>query len=94
MNVEEAKTGKGARTTLKILGREYRIRTDEGEEHIAAVAEYVDTILREVRKTSPDTQDAAVLGILNIASELLRMRDSVVIPRDRVEAMIAQIESA
>ncbi len=92
--MEEAKPGPGKRTTLKILGREYRIRTDEGEEHIAAVSEYVDGILREVRKTSPDTQDAAVLGILNIASELLRTRDSVIVPRERVQALIEQIESA
>ena len=84
----------GQRTTLKILGREYKIRTDEEPEHLDAVAQYVDGVLREVRKATPDTQDAAVLGLLNVASELLRTRVNVSLPPERVRALIDLIESA
>ncbi len=92
--MEAERTATGQRTTLKILGREYKIRTDEDPEHLLAVAEYVDSVLTEVRRNTPDTQDAAVLGMLNIASELLRSRANVAIPRDRVQALIDLIDSA
>ena len=72
---------------IKILDREYRVRTDADREHLEAVAAYVDRVLREVRKTTPDTQDASVLAALNIASELLRRRDLVAVPRERIQAL-------
>ena len=59
---------------IKILEREYRVRTDADREHLEAVAAYVDGVLREVRRSTPDTQDASVLAALNIASELLRQK--------------------
>ncbi len=81
-------------TVIKILDREYRVRTDTDREHLEAVASYVDSVLREVRQTTPDTQDASVLAALNIASELLRTRDSVAVPRERVQALIDLVDSA
>jgi cell division protein ZapA (FtsZ GTPase activity inhibitor) len=84
----------GRRTTVKILEREYRIRSDADPEHLDAVATYVDQVLREVRKSTPDTQDASVLAALNIASELLRTRQQVAVPRDRILELIDLIESA
>jgi cell division protein ZapA (FtsZ GTPase activity inhibitor) len=84
----------GRRTTVKILEREYRIRSDADPEHLDAVAGYVDQVLREVRKSTPDTQDASVLAALNIASELLRTRQQVAVPRERILDLIDLIESA
>ena len=84
----------GRRTTVKILEREYRIRSDADPEHLDAVASYVDQVLREVRKSTPDTQDASVLAALNIASELLRTRQQVAVPRERILELIDLIESA
>ncbi len=84
----------GRRTTVKILEREYRIRSDADPEHLDAVATYVDQVLREVRKSTPDTQDASVLAALNIASELLRTRQQVAVPRERILELIDLIESA
>lgn len=78
---------------IKILDREYRVRTDAGREHLEAVAAYVDRVLREVRQTTPDTQDASVLAALNIASELLRSRDLVAVPRERIQALIDLADS-
>ncbi|MEX2207508.1 MAG: cell division protein ZapA [Myxococcota bacterium] len=84
----------GRRAVVKILEREYRIRSDADPEHLDAVASYVDQVLREVRKSTPDTQDASVLAALNIASELLRTRQQVAVPRERILELIDLIESA
>jgi cell division protein ZapA (FtsZ GTPase activity inhibitor) len=81
-------------TVIKILEREYRVRTDADPEHLEAVAAYVDGVLREVRRSTPDTQDASVLAALNIASELLRQKDMVAVPRARIQALIDLVDSA
>jgi cell division protein ZapA (FtsZ GTPase activity inhibitor) len=86
--------GGGRAHVIKILEREYRVRTDADTEHLQVVADYVDRVLREVRQTTPDTQDASVLAALNIASELLRMRETVSVPRDRIQALIDLVDSA
>jgi len=87
-------TNGGRSTVIKILDREYRVRTDADQDHLESVAAYVDAVLREVRQTTPDTQDASVLAALNIASELLRRRDMVAVPRERVQALIDLCDSA
>ena len=92
MNGVRDKAGRSA--TVKILEREYRIRSDADPAHLDAVATYVDQVLREVRKSTPDTQDASVLAALNIASELLRSRQQVAVPRERILELIDLIESA
>lgn len=92
--MDVARDKSGRRTTVKILEREYRIRSDADPAHLAAVATYVDQVLREVRKSTPDTQDASVLAALNIASELLRSRQLVAVPRERIQELIELIESA
>ncbi|MFQ5698516.1 MAG: cell division protein ZapA [Myxococcota bacterium] len=80
---------------IEILGHEYRVRSDIEGDHLQQVASYVDSVLRDVHRTTPDTQDAAILAALNIASELLRIRTAhEVVPRSRIEAMIEQVESA
>ena len=84
----------GRRLTVKILEREYRIRSDADPAHLDAVASYVDQVLREVRKSTPDTQDASVLAALNIASELIRSRSQVAVPSDRIRELIDLIDSA
>ncbi len=80
--------------TVKILGQEYRIRSDEDAEHLDRVAAYVDRVLREVQPMTRDTQAAAILVSLNIASELLRMRHYGVVSPDRVQGLIRLVESA
>lgn len=79
-------------TTVKIGGREYRLRNADDPERAARAAEYVDRVLREIQASSPDTQDAAVLAALNIASELLRLRQSIP-PQERLRALIDLIDS-
>lgn len=81
-------------TSIKVLGQEYRVRTDGDAEHIQQVAQYVDRVLREVHRSTKDTQDAAILAALNIASELMRAREITGVPRSRIQALIELIDSA
>ncbi len=79
---------------VKILGKEYRIRGDFDAAHIEQVASYVDDVLAKVQRSTPDTQDAAILAALNIASELLQLRQGGAIPRERLQALIDLVDSA
>lgn len=91
---EARPAGDGELSTIKILGSEYRVRSDSGPEHLQEVARYLDGVLREISKTTPDTQDAAVLAALNVASELLQLRQLEAVPRERLQALIELVDSA
>ncbi len=81
-------------STIKILGQEYRVRTDADGNHLEEVASYVNEVLAEVRRSTPDSQDAAVLAALNIASELLRGRSSgSVVPDARIRSLIELVDA-
>ncbi len=80
--------------TIKIMGHEYRVRSDSDPEHLEQVASYVDEVLREVSRATTDTQSAAVLAALNLASELLELRRHGVVPRERLQALIDLVDSA
>jgi cell division protein ZapA len=68
--------GESRTTTVEILGREYRIRSDAEEAYIQDVARYVDAKLREVSRGAavPASERVAVLAAMNIADELFQMR--------------------
>ena len=89
-----ATSGPHEPVTIKILGKEYRVRSDGDDAHLQEVASYLDATLQEIRRSTPDTQDAAVLAALNMASELLQMRQSGGFPRTRLQALIDLIDSA
>jgi cell division protein ZapA len=80
--------------TIKVMGHEYRIRSDSDPEHLQEVAHYLDRVLREVSDSTKDTQDAAVLAALNVASELLELRRLEAVPRERIQALIDLVDSA
>ncbi len=90
MDAAETKAGL---VTIKILGKEYRVRSDSDAEHLQEVASYLDDVLQQIRKSTSDTQDAAVLAALNMASELLQMKRSGGYPRVRLQALIDLIDS-
>ncbi len=90
MDASETKDGP---ITIKILGKEYRVRSDSDAEHLQEVASYLDDVLKELRKSTSDTQDAAVLAALNMASELLQMKQSGGYPPVRLQALIDLIDS-
>ena len=78
---------------VKVLGKEYAIRTDADPQHIQEVSEYVDRTLQDIRRGVPDTQEAAILAALNFASELIRVREAPGPSRDKLQAMIDLIDS-
>lgn len=81
-------------TAVKILGKEYRLKGDADPEHMQRVADYVDQLLHEIGRTQPDTLDAAILAVLNVASEFLRIRDSgCVVEGERIQALIDLADS-
>ncbi len=80
--------------SIKLLGKEYKIRSDMEPAHLQRVAEYVDQVLREIRASTPDTQDAAILTALNIASELMTTQGMTAVPRERILALIDLVDSA
>ena len=78
---------------VKILGREYKLRGEPDEAHLDEVVGHLTDVLREVQKGTPDTQDAAILAALNVASELVRLRKTT--PQgDRIQALIDLVETA
>ena len=84
----------GARAAIKLLGKGYKLKTDADPEHLQQVAAYVESVWLEVRRTAADTQEAAILVALNIASDLIRARELPPDSRERVQALIDLVDSA
>lgn len=60
---------------LEILGREYSIRSDEGEERVKRIGEYVSQKIQEITDNAKtvSTLNAAILAALNIANEYFEL---------------------
>ena len=86
--------GEAQLNTIKIMEHEYRVRSDSDPEHLQQVASYLDEVLREVSQSTTDTQNAAVLAALNLASEVLELRRLEAVPRERLQALIDLVDSA
>ncbi|HOX46536.1 MAG TPA: cell division protein ZapA [Myxococcota bacterium] len=62
---------------VRILGQRYKIRSDEGEEYIHGLAQYVNDQIAEVQRSSKTvaTHNVTILAALNIADRYLKLRD-------------------
>lgn len=62
---------------VRIAGHEYRIRSDADEEWLQRVAASVDDAMRRIREhtSTVDSLDVAILTSLNLARELLQLRE-------------------
>jgi len=62
---------------IKVFGQTFSVKTDSDEDHIQAVARYVNEKMEEVvKKTrSVSTLNVAILTALNIAEELLKEKE-------------------
>lgn len=56
---------------VEILGREYTVKSDEGEERVKNIAAYVNGKIKEVSESSQtvSTLNLAILAALNIAND-------------------------
>jgi cell division protein ZapA (FtsZ GTPase activity inhibitor) len=85
---------------VRIRGREFRVRTDGDEETLQRVARHLDeTLSRIEEKTGTvDSLDVALLAGLNLAREVVELRDAgpegFAVPEGRLAALIQLAESA
>ena len=56
---------------VEILGREYMVKSDEGEERVKKIAEYVNEKLKKISENAKtiSTLNAAILVAMDIANE-------------------------
>ncbi len=62
---------------IKVFGQTFSVKSDADEEHIRAVADYVNKKMEEILKKtkSVSTLNIAILTALNIADDLLKERE-------------------
>ena len=63
--------------SIRIRGREFRIRSDDDEESLQRVASYLDETMAKVeeRTGTVDSLDVALLTALNLARDLVDFRE-------------------
>ncbi len=59
---------------VEILGREYTVKSDEGEERVKDIAAYVNRKIKEVSESGQtvSTLNLAILAALNIANDYFK----------------------
>lgn len=89
--------------SIRIRGREFRIRTDDDEASLQRVALYLDETMSMVEEQTGtvDSLNLALLSALNLARELVELRSEPAAGRGpsgvdpkRLEALIELAESA
>jgi len=84
---------------VRILDHEYFIRSDEGEEQVQRVAEFVDERFKEIRDHSQGLSETktAILAAFHIASEYFQvlkdLDDQEKDVQNRARELISQIDS-
>ena len=78
---------------VKIMGQKVVLRSDDEEQYIRRVAEYVDGKMQEVSKStnSKSKYSVAMLAALNIADEYHRLKDSHDMITTRVDQLIERL---
>ena len=85
--------------SVRIRGREFRIRGSEDEESLQRVAGYLDeTMARlEERTGTVDSLDVALLTALNLAREVVELREgrrSDTVSPKRLRSLIERVEAS
>ncbi len=84
---------------VRILGKEYRIRTDAEQAAVERLARFVDETMTRIRQRTGtvDSLDLAVLAALNLANDLLALRESAGDAADapkRLRDLVDRVEAA
>ncbi|MFB3926717.1 MAG: cell division protein ZapA [Syntrophales bacterium] len=64
------------RFNIKVLGQEFSVLSDTGDDHVANIVQYVNGKAEEIGRTSKNatTLNIAILVALNIADEYFRFK--------------------
>lgn len=63
---------------VRVQGREYSLRSQQGQDEVQKVADFVEGQLAEItRVASVDSQDALALTLLNLAGKYLSLKESL-----------------
>jgi cell division protein ZapA len=64
------------RFNIKLLGQEFAILSDSGDEEVARIVDYINGKAEEIGKSlsNPTTLNIAILVSLNIADEFFRLK--------------------
>lgn len=87
---------------VRIAGHEYKIRSDGDAAALREIAGYVDRAMARVRERTGtvDTLDVAVLTCLNLAREILALREerapagTTAIDEDKLRNLIERVETS
>jgi cell division protein ZapA len=82
---------------VKILGREYTLRSQQTPEQVQRVADFVEARLAEMADVrAVDTRDLTVLSLLNLAGQYLQLLDEKNRQQqqldERLEKLIQQLD--
>ncbi len=97
----DAKGGARNVVAVRIAGHEYKIRSDGNGDALREIAGYVDRAMARVRERTGtvDSLDVAVLTCLNLAREILGLREerapegAAVVEKDQLRGLIERIEA-
>ncbi len=86
-----------ANVAIKILGREYNLRSQESSEQTYRVVKFVEERLAETAAgRSVDTRDLTVLTLLNLAGQYLQLQEDqkrIGMEHDtRLQQLVEQLE--
>ena len=83
---------------VEILGREYVVKSDEGEERVKKIAAYVNQKIKEISESTQtvSTLNAAILAAMNIANDYFQVMEAKKTYRQdyesKAEHLIAMID--
>ena len=86
-----------ANVTIKVLGRDYSLRSQESAEQTYRVVKFVEERLAETASgRSVDTRDLTVLTLLNLAGQYLQLQEELKNnsgkQENRLQRLVEQLE--
>lgn len=78
---------------VKILGQRYKMRSDEDEEYLTSLAQFVNEKINEVQESTKTvaTHNLAILAALNIADNLFKLREQEARSKKEVRERVRRI---
>lgn len=77
---------------VKILGREYTLRSQQSPEQVQRVTDFVEARLAEMAAArAVDTRDLTVLTLLNLAGQHLQLLDENDRQRQHLDSQLEQL---